>query len=249
MCRTISVFMLGLFGISGTISAAERPKDTSLSRAAYTALQADEELADLNLGVRVEQGGVAVIWGPVPSKQLMMKAEKAIEGIRGVTAIVNQCELTSPTDTFVKEVEAALKGKPAEPERPSAPVVLAPPPSPMSVPEMSAPPPVAAPDRQTVSVMKPKADFITTGNSPAPAEPVARLLEPEALPSTDADHRAIERLRTSDRRYADLRMELRDGRIVITGQAADPATAWELARRIAPFAGSRDIVVGRVTRR
>ena len=66
MRRTISVFLFGLLAVSGSVAAAERPKDTQLSRTAYSVLQADEELADLNLGVRVEQGGMAVIWGTVP---------------------------------------------------------------------------------------------------------------------------------------------------------------------------------------
>jgi len=223
------------------LKAEEAPRDPALSRSAYSLLQADEELAELNLGVRVDRNGVAYLWGPVPSRPLAAKAETALRNMPGVTGVVNQCEVTPPADTFLKEVSAALKGAPSPvPALPPTSSALAPPPPPVSPPLV---------ERQPVIVHKPAADFITTAKGPAPAEPTARLLEPEALPATAPDYRAIERLRASDRRYAGLSLELRDGRIVVSGRAADAAAAWDLARRLAPLAGSRDIVIGRISAR
>ena len=39
--------------------------------------------------------------------------------------------------------------------------------------------------------------------------------------------------------------DLRDDRVVIGGSAADRAAAWDLARKVAPLVGDRDVVVGR----
>ena len=49
--------------------------------------------------------------------------------------------------------------------------------------------------------------------------------------------------RRGDPRFARLTFDLRDGRVVISGTAADPTVAWELARKIAPLVGDRDVVV------
>lgn len=77
--------------------------------------------------------------------------------------------------------------------------------------------------------------------------PAARLLDPvSAGPS--ADYAGIERARRADPRFARLTLDLRDGRVVIGGSAPDPAAAWDLAHRVAPLAGGRDVVVGRVGR-
>ncbi len=243
MRRTVST-LLWVVCWTASATADEAPQDAALSRTAYSLLQADEELAEANLGVRVDRKGVAYLWGPAPSRAIVAKAEKALEGMPGVTAIINQCEITPATDTFLKEVSDALKGGTSPPALPdpaaTAQPTLAPPPPPVFLPLA---------EREAVTVLKPPVELIPTGSGPATAEPTARLLNPEAMPSRDPDYRAIARLRSSDRRYADLRLELRDGRIVVSGHAADAATAWELARRLAPLAGSRDIVVGRVTRR
>src|SRR5262249_25276969 len=76
-------------------------------------------------------------------------------------------------------------------------------------------------------------------------EPTARLLDPLPVPGT-VDYAAIDRVRRADPRFARLTFDLRDGRVVIAGSAADPRAAWELARQIAPLVGNRDVVVGRI---
>jgi hypothetical protein len=72
--------------------------------------------------------------------------------------------------------------------------------------------------------------------------PAARLLDP--VPAAGpVDYAGIERVRRSDPRFARLTFDLRDGRVLIAGPAADPRAAWELARAIAPLVGNRDVVV------
>ena len=75
-------------------------------------------------------------------------------------------------------------------------------------------------------------------------EPAARLLDPLPAPGP-IDYAAIEQVKRSDRRFARLTFDLRDGRVVIGGTSTDPTAAWDLAQDIAPLVGNRDVVVGR----
>src|SRR5439155_9773158 len=75
-------------------------------------------------------------------------------------------------------------------------------------------------------------------------EPAAKLLDPVAA-TGPVDYAGIERVRRSDPRFARLTFDLRDGRVVIAGPAADPTAAWDLAGRVAPLVGDRDVVIGR----
>jgi BON domain len=75
-------------------------------------------------------------------------------------------------------------------------------------------------------------------------EPVARLRDPEA-PAGPMDYAGIVKIRTGDSRYARITFDLRDGRVVVTGPLEDQPAAYELARKIAPLVGNRDVVVAR----
>jgi hypothetical protein len=68
------------------------------------------------------------------------------------------------------------------------------------------------------------------------------LLEPES-DRTSIDYAAVERLRRSDPRFARLDLDVRDGRIVIACTDGNPEAAWELAGKITPHIGGRDILV------
>jgi len=73
-------------------------------------------------------------------------------------------------------------------------------------------------------------------------EPAARLLDPRPVDGP-IDYAAVDRIRRGDPRFARLTFDLRDGRVVIGGKAADPRAAWDLAREIAALVGNRDVVV------
>ena len=90
--------------------------------------------------------------------------------------------------------------------------------------------------RQTTRVTK-----VDVAGSERPA-PATRLLEPE-VDSTSIDYAAVERLRRSDSRYARLDLDVRDGRIVIACTDGNPDAAWELAGKITPHVGGREILV------
>lgn len=93
------------------------------------------------------------------------------------------------------------------------------------------PPPGIAEDRPTTIERKPNG-------------PTARLLDPRPVDGP-IDYAAINRVRRGDPRFSRLTLDLRDGRVVIGGGAADPRAAWDLARQIAPLVGNRDVVVAR----
>lgn len=93
------------------------------------------------------------------------------------------------------------------------------------------PPPGIAEDRPTTIERKPDG-------------PTARLLDPRPVDGP-IDYAAINRVRRGDPRFSRLTLDLRDGRVVIGGSAADPRAAWDLARQIAPLVGNRDVVVAR----
>jgi hypothetical protein len=90
--------------------------------------------------------------------------------------------------------------------------------------------------RQTTTVAKAE---LAGSERPMPA---TRLLEPES-DGDSIDYAAVERLRRCDPRYARLELDVRDGRIVITCTDGAPEAAWELAGKITPHIGGREIAV------
>jgi hypothetical protein len=205
-------------------------EDPQLNRAAYSALQRDEELADLNIGVRVLRDGTAILWGTATPAEVA-KAEALLKTLKGITKVKSTCDAVGAPDPLVARVEAGVrKAAASEPPKPApaqTEVVRVP------DPPLAAGAPVS---RHTTTVEKPR---VARAQSP---EPAARLLEPVPA-SPNADYAAVDRVRRSDPKFARLTFDLRDGRVVIGGPAADPAAAWELARKIAPLVGDRDVVV------
>jgi len=227
---------LGIFcSASAADPAPATPEDPQLNRMAYSAIQRDQELADLNIGVRVMRGGSAALWGTA-TKAEAAKAEALLKKLPGITSVVNTCDAAEAPDPLAARVEAAVKAAAppadAKPEAAKTEVVKAEPPP----PAISAGAPVS---RHTTTVEKPR-----VAQSPS-REPATRLLDPIAA-TPPVDYAAVERVRRGDSRFARLTFDLRDGRVVISGSAADPAIAWELARKVAPLVGDRDVVVGKV---
>jgi BON domain len=210
-------------------------EDPQLNRAAYSALQGDEELADLNIGARVLRDGTAVLWGTATPAEVA-KAEALLKTLKGVTKVVNTCDAAGVPDPLVARVEARVRTAPtAEPVKPTPPqteAVKADPPAPAAPPQAAG----APVSRHTTTVEKPQ--LVRAQGQ----EPAARLLDPAAV-RAPVDYAAVDRVRRSDPKFARLTFDLRDGRVVIGGPAGDPAAAWELARKVAPLVGDRDVVV------
>jgi hypothetical protein len=142
-------------------------------------------------------------------------AARAEEVLKGVPGISQVVNTCEP----LSEPEGTPPEKRTESEPATGPAL------PSVPPPVSAPVSRSAPDRRA-------------------GEPVARLLDPMPV-SGPVDYAGIERVRRTDPRFARLTFDLRDGRVVIGGSSGDPTSAWELARRVAPLVGDRDIVIGR----
>jgi hypothetical protein len=209
---------------SATSLQATETLDAKLGRMAYAALQADEDLAELNLGVRALQGGTIVLWGPSPSAELTKKAEAILKKLPGVVTVKIECDRDAIIDPLVQKVEADVRKAPPEEAKSQSPVPITPPPVPAVV------------TRQVTTVEKPNANGRTK-------PPATTLLEP-----SETSTEAIERIRNSDQRFAKLIVEERQGRIVISGTVLDPTDAWTFAKKITPYVGDKNIVVSSVKR-
>ena len=216
-------------GLFAALAPGAAGDDPTLSRAAYSALQADPDLADRNIGVRVRDGGTAVLWGTA-TKAEVAKAEALLKTLPGITKVTSTCDMVGAPDPLVVRVEAGVRQRAAaEPAR--------------TKPEVKKPDPLPAGSPVSRHTTAEKPHVVRS----ASAEPAARLLDPVGV-AGPVDYAAVERLRRSDPRFARLTFDLRDGRVVISGSASEPAAAWDLARKVAPLVGDRDVVVGRVGR-
>lgn len=146
------------------------------------------------------------------------RARAILKGNSSVTRVVDGSEAVTTAGPVARRL--AEGPKPAPPPPPAAVPVAAPPPEPV---------------------------HRVTSAKPTDRAPAAVLLQPVG-DRTSPDFRAIQQARTSSPRFNGLRLELRDGRIVIDGEA-DPADAWDLAQTISPLAGGHNVVVGNIRRR
>jgi hypothetical protein len=197
----------GLFLLLAAPAVAQ--DDAALTRTAVSALFRDDELSDVNLGVRVQKDGTAILWGHAHTSEVA-RAEAVLKGLPGIVRVRNTCDPVPAADPLIARVAAAFRDQPG-PSRPTA----------------------AAVTRHTV--MKPPIEDL---------DPVARLRDPEA-PAGPMDYAGIVKIRTGDPRYARITFDLRDGRVVVTGPLEDQSAAYELAKKIAPLVGNRDVVIAR----
>ena len=195
-------------------------EDPVLNRAAYSALLRNEELSDLNIGVRVLEGGTAILWGNATPAD-SAKAEAVLKRLPGIKRVVNTCDPVHVADPLIERVGAAFKSGTTEKAS-----------SDETITQVAATIPVK---RLRMTVEKP---------DEAKLEPFARLGDPTPLPKP-LDYDGIQRVRKSDPRFRLMSFDLRDGRVVVAASTTDPTAAWDLARKIAPFVGDRDVVVGK----
>lgn len=215
--------IVGILALGAAVpAAAQRPlppipttEQAELHRAAYSALARTDGLSGLNIGVRVLDGGTAVLWGNARPTDVALAAA-VLKEVPGVVRVVNTCDPVPAADPLIARVRAAFQ----------------PPPEPAAEGTNRPLPPILPVGERSTS----KKPF------EAPAQPVARLLDP--MPAAGpVDYARIEHVRRSDPRFARLRLDLRNGRVVILGAATDPRAAWDLARQIAPLVGDREVVV------
>src|SRR5829696_6422294 len=166
--------------LAGAAAAEPADGDWQLALQARNQLWDDPTLGKFNLGVSV-RNGVAVLSGAVPSRAVADQAVEAVRKLPGVRDVVNQTYMPAADEPLTRSMP-----HPVTAQRPS-----------VSVAPVVTPPAPVAPPPQVVAV-------------PA-KEPAATLGPPVAIPVKAislADQ--IEAMRLWDRRYQNMRVELRD---------------------------------------
>jgi hypothetical protein len=189
------------------------PTDQQLTLQARSALWNDAPFDKLNLGVSVHDGE-AILSGPLPSTVVADQAVARLRNVPGIRRVTNETYVP-PAD----EPLAQSMPHPVTARRPSFSVGPA-----VAQPEPVAPPPPA------VAVAPPQMPTASLG--PPIAVPVKRMTALEQ----------IEALRLGDRRFQNVRVEWRDGVVVLRGTVARSADAWDLAATLRQVPGVSGVV-------
>jgi osmotically-inducible protein OsmY len=80
-------------------SPADAARDSQQTMQARALLQADPALADVNIGVTV-QDRVATLWGPVPSSEVAFRAEVALRGMLELAKVKNELIVNELQEPF-----------------------------------------------------------------------------------------------------------------------------------------------------
>ena len=100
-----------------TAAAEAAARDVVLTIQARRLLLKDRELATLNVGVRV-RNRVAVLWGPVPSVELALKAESCVREMFEIVEIRNELFVGGDDLTRAKSSIPSLPPADTRPELP-----------------------------------------------------------------------------------------------------------------------------------
>lgn len=252
-----AALVVGVAGFAPHGHTADGPPaaaaDVHLARAALSVLDADPGLRDFNLVVSVVDR-VAVVGGPVPSKDLRDRAEALVASVPGVRAVRNGCFVQAGGEPLLRPNAVAARPLPQLPPvvlpiRPGATTEAGPPPT----GDQFAVAPVVAPGERSVVARRPTTPGANVllpplATGPAVAAPVAAY-PAGVLTARPSFADAVEAVRRAEPRFAGLRAEFREGAtVVVTGTAPKPADAWDLADRIRAIPGVARVAVGPVGR-
>lgn len=88
----------------------------------------------------------------------------------------------------------------------------------------------------------------TPGGPSSPIAPQVKAAVPAHSPAAQTVSRSlldqIDRLRQRDRRFTDIRVELRDGRVILRGHVAKNRDAWDFADLVGQLPGVAGVVMG-----
>jgi osmotically-inducible protein OsmY len=243
LCRSALVVSLSLASLSAVflVSAfaaveADKPppqpqdatpsfRDVEATIRAREALGKDQELAPLNLGVKVRKG-VATLWGPVPSEALIRRATQALEKVRGVYEVRSEVYVVAPQP---------------------GPVVL-PLPEPPSRTESASPDRFASrlndlPGRTTEA---PGAHVTLRGpvaaDDPPPKPEAAPMRNPDK-PPVESVEKAVERLRQSDLRFQSIKTEVSGSTVIVHGGTVRGEYVTKFALEVSKLPGVEKVDV------
>ncbi len=230
-------------------SAPATPRDTSLGDFermvfARQALQQDDQLGALNLGVTV-RGRVATLWGGIPSEALARRAEERLRGTAGITTVRNELRI-EPRRDVKKNLFALPTTPPGDTQQAGsfpAPGSLTSLPGSRVGISRSGFTPEAAENTppEAVTVMPPL--VITLRPPPFPEPPP--LKDRKTAPVATADlNAALERVRAGESRFRQIRMDVQDGRVRLSGTVPQAGDMMAFAQLIAKVPGVKHVIVG-----
>jgi osmotically-inducible protein OsmY len=211
---------------------------------ARQALQQDEQLGALNLGVTV-RGRVATLWGGIPSEEMARRAESVLRGTAGITIVHNELRVEPRREA--KKNLFALPTSPAG-ESPQTGSLLAPG-SLTSLPGDRAsesqsgftPEPTAEKPPEAVRVMPPL--VITLRPPPFPDPPPFEERKVVAVATAELTA-ALRRVQAGDTRFRQIRLEVQDGVVRLSGMVSQPGDMMAFAQLIAKVPGVKHVIMG-----
>lgn len=239
---------------SAPVSAAEAPRiaDVTLARTALTAIDAAHDLKGVNVVVSIVDR-VAVVGGAVSGPKQAKRVEEVLRSVPGVADVRNNCFVSTGPDPLQGPLADKLVSQ--LPQRPTLfdlPGVLTGTVAPSTPPSTLM---AAADPANPVVVRKPSMEASVLGEPVRPAAGPSAPPAPAvgtAAPGTLAVNRGdlgalIDGVRKTEARFAGLKVEVRDGVLVIVGSAPLASDAWDFADKLQKVPGVTRVAVGPVT--
>jgi len=242
----------------GLLPIAGKPSGTSMRSVrlelhARKSLLDDDQLAGLNLGVRVREG-VATLWGSVPSKVLAEQAVKKVGAVQGILDVRSELQVVKappPPITLPLDNDGPTVTQSAFPDREQSKLPIAG--SALSPPELEKPlgqlrreeegevrqPPAAREAEPVVKLLPPRVWTVSSADQGATEEKKPASVAPTAQSITAA----IDRIRTADPRFRSLRVEIEGAAVSVLGSAEQGSEAMELADQLSRIQGISRVVV------
>lgn len=158
--------------------------------------------------------GVVTLQGPIPSRETAREAVALVRAIPGVRDVRDELYVPAPDDALAKAMP-----HPVTTQKLPTPAEK----PPVAVPTPGGPASAAIAPQVTAAV---------------PAQPLSAQTVSRSLLDQ------IDRLRQRDRRFAGIRVELRDGKVYLRGQVAKSRDAWDFADQVGQLPGVAGVVMG-----
>ncbi len=232
--RIRQLVLAAAFGLCvGEVASAGEPSadnDAAATLAARKALHDDDQLAGLSLGVSVKDG-VATIWGLVPTDSSARRVERRVKSIAGVREVRGDLHVQANDDLPARDRDRIAK---AEADFP-APVVID---SPIAMP-----PPRRGRLTEAKELLDPDALAAKSADSTRPvADPFTeRLVAFKPDPSPE-----IAKLWRSDKRYAGVQFEVKQGIVKLSGTFESWNDLWPFADAVSLMEGVERVVIAKV---
>ena len=205
-------------------------RDLRMTVIARRAFQHDRVLKSLNLGVKV-RGGVATVWGPVPSAGVARQAMARLEAIDGIQKVRSEMQLRRPAD----RPALAELGIPA-----GAPRQI------QAAKPLQRPAEVGPRQRELASLASDEQR--RPGNlpelKPLPMPSAPPLIKPVAVTNRPVPVRvAVERMRTSEGRFRTIAVEVQGSMVIIKRSGSADEDVLALAQAVRRIRGVSEVIL------